>query len=945
LCREFLQAYDARVAMREVKWTTPSAPTLVRDFTHQILDRAPAPSPATIPPSGDKSTIAKSIGIPQATGEAAGSNRDSPLYHGQRTVFELTDRQSDLVAAISQQESVSPFVIWMSVLQIVLERYAGRYEFLFHIARSGRDSTQRRLVGPFFETLSVAVSGTGKMSLADLLRSNQRVADEMNRVKPHSNMLADSRIGILLDYQSALQPIRLENGTVVLPAEWDNGAALAELCLGIRRDKRRFHGHVKFDLALFEPTAITRFIGHLKQCIENGLAKPHSPIGQIDILTPTEMAIYADANSHRVHGAKSADRAAAEPANSVSPTTSDKATIFESVYEQFSRQANLAPNATAVVCGGRSTTFGQLHAAVCRIGDALSENGVQRGDRVGLMLQRSPALLAGLFATMRVGATFVPIETAWPELRKRDVMQVAGLSCLLTERVANSIQSRTPLLCLDDPSFWGPGPANDNGLSIGSKDSDTAYIMFTSGSTGVPKGVEVSLGNLNNFFAGFDELQAAPGAAGCWLAVSNLSFDISMLELLWTLTRGLTVVILANEGAIGGFAPLADRHRVTHFQCTPALMQMIVHDSACRAALAKIDNVYLGGDVLTEPLARQILHTCRGRVFNLYGPTETTIWSTYWPLRPGPVRIGRPLANQTVYILDSELRQVPLGFIGELFIGGRGVAKGYLQDDVLTMQRFVEHKTWGRLYRTGDLVRMLPEGDLEFVSRNDLQVKRFGHRFELGDVESAARRAPGVTNCVALFPSRNKPQLSIFVCGDKGWLERELVRHLKAHLPKYMFPDRIVVVDELPMNHAGKIDRRAIAELDGREIRIGADQEFQGEEPRLAAEPEFGRENQIGWQDQIHNQIVEILTAELKLQSLPLNKSWSDLGINSLDVVGLVVRLERELQIQFPVADLFRDEPIASTLRRVVSETVRETPVSGRNRLPSPIVEMEEGVI
>jgi amino acid adenylation domain-containing protein len=351
-----------------------------------------------------------------------------------------------------------------------------------------------------------------------------------------------------------------------------------------------------------------------------------------------------------------------------------------------------------------------------------------------------------------------------------------------------------------------PSAANENNL---------AYVIYTSGSTGKPKGVMVEHRNVINFFAGMDQILGAE--PGTWLAVTSISFDISVLELLWTVTRGFRVVI-HGEGNSDKIPAEILGHGATHLQSTPSLLRALVSDPHSLEALGHLKTILIGGEALPASLVAALRQTFTGEIYNMYGPTETAIWSTVYRVEHPrtSIPIGKPILNTQVYVLDSRSQPVPPGEIGDLLIGGDGVVRGYLNRADLTAERFISDpfRPGGRLYRTGDLARFLDDGNLEFLGRADFQVKIRGFRIELGEIEAALERQPGVAQAVVI--AREDPQadkiLAAYVVARAGTsVSTDSLRSaLEAALPNYMVPSHFVILDSLPLTANGKIDRNTL---------------------------------------------------------------------------------------------------------------------------------------
>ena len=475
------------------------------------------------------------------------------------------------------------------------------------------------------------------------------------------------------------------------------------------------------------------------------------------------------------------------------------------------------------------------------------------------------------------------------------------------------------MLDVEDPAIALESP---DAVETNAASHNLAYVIYTSGSTGKPKGVMLENRNVVNFFTGMD--RAIGCAPGVWLAVTSFSFDISVLELLWTLTRGFKVVVHGDEGT----ATIADeitRHGVTHLQMTPSLARMLTLDARAFAALGLLKQMLLGGEAVPASLIHHIRQNFRGEIHNMYGPTETTIWSTTYRVEePGStVSIGRPISNTQIYLLDAELQPVPVGEIGELFIGGDGVARGYWNRPDLTAERFLTIPSLSphRIYRTGDLARFLPDGNIEFLGRADYQVKLRGHRIEPGEIEAILEQCKGVRQAVVVVREDregDKRLVAYLVAEATGAEAAGTLRSvLESKLPDYMVPSAFVFLPELPLTDNGKIDRKALLKLPPPNITFSA-----------AASPP---ENKSG--HQTSNEIERIVAAAwqdaLGIPSVGMNDNFFDLGAHSLTVAEVQAKLQEALGREISLLDLFEFSTV-SALARHLAGTQSHGQVSDR---------------
>ncbi|GIJ60865.1 hypothetical protein Vau01_083810 [Virgisporangium aurantiacum] len=479
-----------------------------------------------------------------------------------------------------------------------------------------------------------------------------------------------------------------------------------------------------------------------------------------------------------------------------------------SVLDRFLLQATATPDAIAVVAGDTELTYRATLDRARSLAARLRADGVGPGDLVAICVDRSEHLAVAPIAVWLTGAAYLPLDPAYPPVRTAMVLEDAGaravIACGGTDSAVPAGAARVIMI---EEATEGPqhadGPAPDG--------ADAAYVIYTSGSTGRPKGVVVEHDALANFVTAMRRVFGG-GAGHRWLASTSLAFDISGLELYLPLSTGGTVVVSGVAGHDGAaVVSLVDGHRVTHVQATPSAWRLLL-----AAGLDRPDLVALvGGEALPLELAQR-LRARVGRLVNMYGPTETTIWSTCWdvPLSPDSVSIGRPIDRTVVWVLDADGGLQPIGVPGELYIGGAGVARGYLRRPELTAERFVADpfsaEPGARLYRTGDRVRWRPDGTLEYLGRFDDQLKLRGHRIEPGEIEAVLLRRPAVAEAaVVVRPDpAGDPVLVAYVSLRSP--DAELRAYLAAELPPAMVPGPIVVLDRLPVTPNGKLDRNAL---------------------------------------------------------------------------------------------------------------------------------------
>ena len=403
--------------------------------------------------------------------------QSNPSYRGNQINFELCQEKSDRLSALSRDEGVSPFVTWLSLLHYVLYNYAHRQEILIDVITSGRSKEFRRMVGPFLQTSELLLDANDQMTFGDLLQANTDAMTqlELGEVAPTKGR----RSHVMLDYQSGLQPVRLSDGSQVTPAELDNGAAIAELCLGVRRRRRRFFGHIKYDSDLFDADTIQRLIGHLQHAIDTVTAAPTVPFANLTFLTPEELSCYDALNQTKCER---------------------RGSRFVDVL--FAERAQTQPQSVALVCDGQELTYAELAEMATDIRSRLQNAGVRHHDRVALWLSRGPRLVAAMLAVMQAGAAYVPIDPNHPAARQKLVLNRADIRCAIVDQVTSKQLPPHQAAINLDTATDSISHTDAGDLLPQRKASDVAYVMFTSGSTGQPKGVEVTHDNVTNFFYG-----------------------------------------------------------------------------------------------------------------------------------------------------------------------------------------------------------------------------------------------------------------------------------------------------------------------------------------------------------------------------------------------------------------------------------------------------------
>jgi amino acid adenylation domain-containing protein len=575
----------------------------------------------------------------------------------------------------------------------------------------------------------------------------------------------------------------------------------------------------------------------------------------------------------------------------------------------FAAQVARTPNAIALRFEGESLTYAQLDRLTNRLAHVLRSKGVGPDTLVGVCAQRSVALVVSLLAVHKAGGAYLPLDPTYPADRIAYMLQDSGARLVLVDRASRPAVEQSPCELMSLEELVGsPSEAStaaDAAPAVQHRPDNLMYVIYTSGSTGRPKGVMIEHRQVVNFLAGMEDVGLLR-AGGVWLAGTSVCFDISVLEIFGSLTHGLTLVVLgASQLGVAvnerySIPRLVEECGVTHFQCTPSQASMLLGSPDDRAALARLEVMMVGGEALAPDLAVALRRSLSGRLVNMYGPTETTIWSSTYEVRGGEelIPLGEPIANTQLYVVDGRNHLAPIGVAGELCIGGDGVVRGYLGRPELTAERFVSDPfrtvAGARMYRTGDLARYREDGALEFLGRNDFQVKIRGHRIEIGEIESCLRTHGSVRDAVVVAREDqpgNKRLVAYVTPGATAPQPDELRQHLRERLADYMVPAAFVVLPALPLTANNKVDRKALP----------APREEAASQSAAFRAPASDEETAIAW---LWSQLLHV-------NSVGLDDNFFDLGGDSLLAVKLVEHIRLRLGIELPVLALFQYPTVA----------------------------------
>lgn len=586
------------------------------------------------------------------------------------------------------------------------------------------------------------------------------------------------------------------------------------------------------------------------------------------------------------------------------------------LHHLFEQQVQYTPLASALSDGQRQLTYDELNCRANQLAHLLRCRGVVQGQLVGLCLARSFDLVIGLLAILKAGAAYVPLDPAYPRDRLAFTVQDAHLALVLTQQelLASMPFSPEQALCLDSPNLYSEESAEN--LDVEMSNEQLAYVIYTSGSTGRPKGVCICHRSAVVFLHWARQEFSDEELAGV-LAGTSICFDLSIFELFAPLSWGGRAILAPS---VLNLPQLASRERITLLNTVPSAATALLNRGALPSSLLTIN---LAGEALTRDLVQTLYQqTSVRRVCNLYGPTEDTTYSTWATIgrqEQGAVTIGRPLPHTQAYILDQQMRPVPLGASGELYLGGAGQAHGYLHRPDLTAERFVPDPFVGtkftasapgaRLYKTGDLACYRPDGNIMFLGRVDHQVKVRGYRIELGEIEAVLHQHPAVRQAVAVARKQAATDVQLVAYlmasqqGDRTLTSAELRSFLKEQVPEYMVPTAFVMLDALPLTPNGKVDRAAL--------------------PAPEASMLAAQENYVAPRTEVEAQLAQTWEQLLRLEHVSVEANFFDLGGHSLLATRLASRICEIFQIELSQGHIF-NAPTIIELAEVVTRLQAE---------------------
>ncbi|MFA7942969.1 non-ribosomal peptide synthase/polyketide synthase [Pseudomonas brenneri] len=814
----------------------------------------------------------------------------------------LDEALAESLKTLAKRENTTLFVLLLASFQVLLHRYSGQEDIRVGVPVANRGRAEiERLIGFFVNTQVLKADIDGQGSFIELLRQVRQTAQDAQahqdlpfeqlvealqpgRSLSHSplfqvmfNHQAESRS----DAQTGLSELHVER------LEWQSQTAQFDLVLNTVEHAHGIEAVLKYATDLFDASTIERLAQHWQHLLQAVVADPAQRIAQLPLLaTAHERVILEDWNR----------TAAAYPAG-------------QCIQQLIEEQAARTPDAVALVFAEQQLSYAELNTRANQWAHRLLELGVGPDVLVGVAVERSLEMVVGLLAVLKAGGAYVPLDPEYPQDRLGYMIEDSGLKLLLSQaHLALPIPAHVQALDLGQ-ALSGYSSANPQ---VTLDPENLAYAIYTSGSTGKPKGVMVRHGALTNFIV---SMAAAPGigAQDRLLSLTTFSFDIFGLELYTPLMVGGRVVLASQDTQRDPELILqqVQAQGITLLQATPSTWRMLLESP--NAGILAGRRLLCGGEALADELAVRM--TALGaQTWNLYGPTETTIWSALQPLSSEHSHpyLGKAIHNTSLYILGEDLSANPVGVAGELLIGGDGLARGYFERPALTAERFLPNpygEPGGRFYRTGDLARYRADGVIDYISRIDHQVKIRGFRIELGEIEARLLEHAEVREAVVVAQDGAQgPVLVSYLVAPEASEDslREALKHsLHQQLPDYMVPQYWLFMERLPLTPNGKLDRKALPKPDASQVQ------------KTYVAPSTERQQQVAqiWQD------------VLKLEQVGLADNFFELGGHSLLATQVMSRVRQLLNAEVPLRTLFEHSTLQAFVQALEPDASGQEPL------------------
>ncbi|MDP1512981.1 amino acid adenylation domain-containing protein, partial [Paenibacillus ottowii] len=822
-------------------------------------------------------------------------------FEGDAVSFEINPELSVKLNKLATDNGATLYMVLMAAYNVLLSRYTGQEDIIVGSPVAGRPHADLQgIIGMFINTLAIRNYPEGEKTFVQFLqevRENAFLAFEnqnyqFEELVEKLNLMRDMSRNPLFDTMFAL---RTSNKTEFAASginfkqynNWLEGRkAKFDLMLEVVEGQEGITFNLEYCTRLFKKETIKRFGTHYISVLEEITACPEKRLWEIDVLLQEEkQQILYTFNATEAQYPKN-----------------------KTIHQLFEEQAEKNPDHVAVVFEGKKLTYSELNKKSNGLAHVLRAKGVKPDSIVGILAERSLEMIVAILGVLKAGGAYLPIDPDYPEERISHMLEDSRAVILLTQsHFIDKYTSIGTVINLEDEQEYSDEQYN---LSEVNKPSDLAYLIYTSGSTGKPKGAMIEHRNIVRLLFN-SKMQFDFNENDVWTMFHSMSFDFSVWEMYGALLYGGRLVVVPKMTARSNveYLRLLRNEKVTVLNQTPSAFYNIANEEVSyEEKELKIRYVIFGGEALKPALLKEWRKKYpQTRLINMYGITETTVHVTYKEIEEEEIRsnvssIGRPIPTLTTYVMDKNMKVVPIGVAGELCVGGDGVCRGYLGRPELTKEKFVQnpYKPEERLYRSGDLVRLLSDGEMEYLGRIDHQVKIRGFRIELGEIEAQLLKHPSIEESLVIAKEdhQGSKYLCAYIAGENELTISELREHLLKELPEYMVPSYFVQLEKMPLTANGKIDRKALPEPEGN-INTGIEYE--------APIGEFEEKLALIWQD------------ILGIKKIGRNDNFFMLGGHSLKATSLVARIHKEFNLDMPLKEIFK-APIIAEIARYMKE-------------------------
>jgi amino acid adenylation domain-containing protein len=831
----------------------------------------------------------------------------SPIqtYRGAQQFLELSQTLTEALEKLARQEGITLFMLLLAAFKALLYRYTGQEDILIGspIANRNRDEL-KRLIGFFVNTLVLRTNLEGNPSFRELLRRVRQVALE---AYAHQDLPFDKLVEAIqptrdISHTPLFQvsftlrnPPQLEEipGINLSPIKVESCTAQFDLSLVVELTEENAIASFEYNTDLFDATTIARMLGHWQNLLEGIIANPQAKLSELSLLSETEkQQILVDWNDTKVNYPQDL-----------------------CIHQLIEAQVERTPDAIALVFENIHLTYRELNNKANQLARYLQSLGIKPDVIVAICMKRSLEMVIAIVAILKAGGAYLPLDPTYPKERLAFMMADAQVSVLLTQSyLVEKLPSpqHTQVICVDRNTPNLTAHQNQNNPVSEVNTSNLAYVIYTSGSTGTPKGVlNTHLGLSNRLLWMQDEYNLT--ASDSVLQKTPFSFDVSVWEFLWSLFTGASLVLASPEGHRDStyLVDLITSEQITTLHFVPSMLQVFLEEPQLEKCCS-LKRVLCSGEALSLTLQERFFARFDVELHNLYGPTEAAIDVTYWrcqrQIDSQFIPIGRPIANTQIYILDRDRQPVPIGVVGELHIGGLGLARGYLNRQKLTEEKFIANpfKEGERLYKTGDLARYHRDGTIEYLCRIDHQIKLRGFRIELGEIEAVLSQHPAVREVIvsARGETFEDKQLIAYLVSDRQLTTSELRNYLKEFLPEYAIPSIFVWLDNLPLLPNGKVNRHALPMPE--KLRPTLTETYQAPS------------------SEIESAIAAIWQEVLNLEKVGINDNFFDLGGHSLLLVRVNHKLNAILNRNLSIVEMFQNPTIEALARYLTQKSEKQ---------------------